>query len=60
MPTIPVPLKPGEAVLLNLRQALDRAFEAAGYANYIHSLKPQPPLHGKDALWAGELLEYGP
>jgi hypothetical protein len=58
LPRIPVPLDPGEPeVLLDLRAALDRAYEEGRYAEQLDYTKsPAPPLREPDATWAREFL----
>ena len=56
LPVIPVPLRaPDPDVRLDLREVLDRVYDFAGYADYIYSFTPQPPLHPEDARWAEAL-----
>jgi len=58
LPSIPVPLKEPDAdATLDLRLALDQAFEAGGYAAYIYSGTPDPPLSPDQQPWAEELLQ---
>jgi hypothetical protein len=58
MPRIPVPLRPPDAdATLDLRQALDQAFEAGGYAAYIYRGTPDPPLPPDQQSWADEQLQ---
>jgi hypothetical protein len=53
LPKIPVPLRAPDAdVWLDLQEAVNRVYDAAGYADYAYSLTPQPPLHPEDARWA--------
>jgi len=58
LPVLPVPLKPADGeVLLDLRLALDRAFEDAGYETRIdYAAPPGYGLRRADAAWATELL----
>lgn len=60
LPVVPVPLKPGDTVMLDLRRALDRAFAAAGYANYIYGQAPGTQLSETDARWAREQIDSVP
>jgi hypothetical protein len=60
LPTIPIPLQPPDAdATLDLRQALDQAFEAGGYAVYIYRGTPDPPLTPDQQAWADERLQTG-
>ena len=57
LPTIPVPLLPGDADLpLDLMAASHRTYDEAGYEDYIYRRLPDPPLHPEDAKWAQELV----
>ena len=57
LPKIPVPLKePDTDATLDLRRALDQAFEAGGYAAYIYSGTPDPPLTPDQQSWADEQI----
>jgi len=59
LPSIPVPLRPGDAeVKLNLQSLLEQAYEIGGYArrlDYAHP--PDPPLEEDDAAWAAALIK---
>lgn len=53
LPMIPVPLPdPKREVRLSLQQLLHEVYDEAGYANFIYSGLPQPPLRKQDARWA--------
>jgi hypothetical protein len=53
LPTIPIPLKPEEAEAeLDLQAALHRAYDAAGYEDYIYDGLPEPELSPEQASWA--------
>ena len=53
LPRIPIPLGQGDAdAELNLQDALHRAYDAAGYEDYIYSGEPEPPLTPEQAEWA--------
>lgn len=53
LPVIPVPLRsPDPDVRLDLRQVLDRVFDAAGYEFYIYDAAPQPALSPEQQTWA--------
>ncbi len=53
LPTIPIPLANDDPdVPLDLQAVIEAQFEAAGYADYVYSYIPQPPLHPEDDAWA--------
>ncbi|VTT99189.1 Uncharacterized protein OS=Nostoc sp. (strain ATCC 29411 / PCC 7524) GN=Nos7524_2198 PE=4 SV=1: DUF4058 [Gemmataceae bacterium] len=53
LPRIPVPLRRGEPEpLIDLKAAVDRAYDAAGYEYRIYRTAPEPPLAPADAEWA--------
>lgn len=57
IPQIPIPLnRPDPDVLLDLKSALDRTYDAAGYARYIYRETPEPALSTADHQWAQEIL----
>ena len=57
LPNVPVPLKPPHPdAVLDLRAALDRTYDEAGFEDYLHLTPPDPPLGGDDAAWASEVL----
>ena len=57
LPNVPVPLKPPHPdAVLDLRAALDRTYDEAGFEDYLHLAPPDPPLEGTDAAWAAEIL----
>jgi hypothetical protein len=61
LPEIPIPLRPGDAdARLDLQQVLHRIYDAAGYAYYIYSGPPEPPLSAPDAAWASQVLPGDP
>ena len=62
LPNVPVPLKPPHPdAVIDLRAALDRTYDEAGFEDYLHLAPPDPPLDDADADWAAELLaEAGP
>ena len=41
---------------LDLQEALNHLYDAAGYEDYIYTGAPQPPLHPDDAAWARQFL----
>jgi hypothetical protein len=57
LPTIPVPLREGEPdARIDLQEILGRIFDAAGYAYYIYSGRPDPELGADDRGWAEALI----
>ena len=53
LPVIPIPLRtPDPDARLDLQEVLQRAFDSAGYADYIYRRDPDPPLSPEDAEWA--------
>jgi hypothetical protein len=61
LPVVPIPLAaPDPDVALDLKQALDRAYDDAGYGKYIYSETPEPPLSAEDAAWAKQFLPQLP
>jgi hypothetical protein len=57
LPVIPIPLRAPDAdARLDLQEALDHLYDAAGYEDYIYTGTPQPPLHPDDAAWARQFL----
>ncbi len=58
LPTIPVPLRlPDEDVALNLQKVFTTIYDEARYdLSLDYNEPPDPPLQGKEALWAAQLL----
>jgi hypothetical protein len=56
LPTIPLPLLAQERATIDLQSALHQAYEAAGYADYIYTNAPTPPLQGADAEWVQQVI----
>lgn len=57
LPTIPIPLRPGEPEpMLELKPVLDRAYDDGGFARRIYRTPPEPPLSPADAEWAKGFL----
>jgi hypothetical protein len=58
LPIIPIPLKPGDPdARLDMQSVLDAAYDRAGYDLEIdYRDEPNPPLSGKLATWADQLL----
>lgn len=59
LPTIPIPLLPGDAdSRLDLQAALASVYDALGYDLSIdYQQPPEPPLSEADAAWAASLLQ---
>lgn len=61
LPTIPIPLKPGEAEsTVDLQAVLHRTYDGAKYGRRIYNYEPEPQLAPPDAEWAKELLAAVP
>jgi hypothetical protein len=61
LPLIPIPLRAPDAdAQIDLQEALNRLYDAAGYEDYIYTGTPHPPLHPDDAAWARQLLPTPP
>ena len=58
LPRIPIPLAGDDPdVPLDIREALEQAYEAGGYRERIDYTAPcQPPLNEDDQAWAAELI----
>ena len=57
LPTIPIPLRaPDPDARLDLQAVLHRAYDAAGYEDYIYAGTPEPPLDPEIAAWARRFL----
>jgi hypothetical protein len=57
LPEIPVPLRsPAPDARLDLHDALNRLYDAAGYEDYIYSGYPSPALPPDDDAWARQLI----
>jgi Protein of unknown function (DUF4058) len=57
LPIIPVPLRPPDAdATVDLQAILHRVYDAAGYADYLYSTPPRPPLDAKSATWARQFV----
>lgn len=58
LPTVPIPLRPGETEpLLDLQAIVHQIHDAAGYRLFIYDTPPEPPLAPADAVWAAQLLQ---
>jgi hypothetical protein len=56
LPSIPVPLKPGDDdASVDLQQLVHQIHDAAGYAKYIYENEITPPLSQADAQWAAAI-----
>jgi len=57
LPVIPIPLRAPDAdARLDLQEAVNHLYDAAGYEDYIYTGAPQPPLHPDDASWSRQFL----
>jgi Protein of unknown function (DUF4058) len=57
LPTIPIPLRPGEPeATLDLQSILHRIYDAADYHLFLYRSEPEPPLSAADAAWAAQIL----
>ena len=57
LPTVPIPLRAGEAEpTVDLQAILHRIYDAAGYSMFLYEFEPEPPLPAADAVWAAQLL----
>jgi len=56
MPTIPVPLRQGEAAWLDLKAVLDRLYDEGYYERSAYARPPEPRLSPDDAAWAAQFL----
>ncbi len=56
LPVLPIPLRNGGIVPLDLRAVTDRVFEASAYVPRIYARPPEPPLAAADAAWAASVL----
>lgn len=60
LPVILIPLSGDHPdVALDMQMALDQAYDAAHYGNYIYSEEPEPPLSPDDAHWAVQFVPTG-
>jgi hypothetical protein len=58
LPTIPVPLRPGDRdISLDLQALLHDVYDAAGYGKYVYDDPPHPPLREDDATWAEQVWQ---
>ena len=56
LPTVPIPLRDGNAVALDLRALLDAVWQVSAYDDLIYEAAPAPPLSPADAEWAAGVL----
>ena len=56
LPVVPVPLRDGEWVPLDVRAALNSVYDQSRYARTIYRTPPDPPLPPADAAWAAGVL----
>ena len=57
LPKIPIPLKQEHAdAVIDLQALLHEQYDAAGYADYIYTGQPRPPLSATDSHWAKSIL----
>jgi hypothetical protein len=57
LPVIPIPVHPEDPnARLDLKAALDRSYDEAGFVYRIYRGEPDPPLGPEDAAWAREIL----
>ena len=56
LPPLPVPLRGGDAVTLDVRAALDAVYDQSRYARTVYRFPPDPPLDPADAAWAAGVL----
>ena len=58
LPTIPIPLRPGDNdAHLDLQAVLNRVYDAAGYRHYIYGFDPDPPLNAEDQKWVTQMIK---
>lgn len=57
LPTVPIPLRPGEPEpLLDIQSLLHRIYDTADYHLFLYEFDPEPRLSASDAVWAAQLL----
>ena len=56
LPILPIPLRDGKTVPLDLRLVMDRVYDASEYERRIYRRPPDPPLPPADAAWAAGVL----
>ena len=61
LPSIPIPLRPGEPEpMLDLQALLHHIYDAGRYRLFVYDSDPEPPLSTADAVWAAQLLHPEP
>lgn len=57
LPIIPFPLRaPDAAAVVDLQEALHRAYDGPGYEHFIYRGQPEPALSAEDAAWARRFI----
>ena len=57
LPTIPIPLRPGEVEpTVDLQAILNHVYDEADYGMFLYEFDPEPRLSVADAAWAAQLL----
>jgi len=57
LPKIPIPLKQEHAdAVIDLNALVHAQYDIAGYADYIYTGQPRPPLSASDSVWAKSIL----
>jgi hypothetical protein len=57
LPVVPIPLRRGEPdARLDLRAAIDRVYDEAGFGDFLYEQAPDPPLGEADLGWAQGLI----
>ena len=60
LPTIPIPLADGDPpARLDLQRPLHDVYDAAGYADFLYEVPPDPRLPKLDQAWADALIAAG-
>lgn len=61
LPVIPIPLRPPDPpATLDLQQAINDVYDAAGLEDYIYNDPPRPRLRPEDEAWADALIPRRP
>jgi hypothetical protein len=56
LPSIPIPLRPGEPEpRLDLQAVVNQIYDAGRYRLFIYDTDPDPPLLATDAVWAAQV-----
>lgn len=57
LPVVPIPLRPGDVdARVDLKAALDGAYDDAAYESRVYKKPPDPPLSPEDEAWARGFL----